>query len=214
MSSRIFYRLRKKSDGLIVARKCGNAHGGKGATHPVFAFELEGDAKEFNRVLHERTNEYRLTLNEEKGRQLSFNKRERQAFSFLGFTFYWGRDRGALVARRLKVKTEQKRLEKKIMEYSQWLKANRHKMTTAELWEATNAKLRGHYNAYGVFTNCARLYTYFHKVVDQLFRWLNRRSQKTSYTWDGFTMRMQQFPLMAPPPTHKLKHLVERRSYA
>jgi len=184
------------------------------ADDAVFAFELEGDAKEFNRVLHERTNGYRLTLNEEKSRQLNFNRRERQAFSFLGFTFYWGKDRGSSAPGRLKVKTEQKRLDKKIVEYSHWVKENRHKMTTSELWEATNAKLRGHYNAYGVATNRARLYTYFRKVISQLFRWLNRRSQKQSYTWPGFEMRMQQFPLLAPPPPNRLKQLVDRRIYA
>ena len=183
------------------------------ADDAVFCFELEGDGKEFNRVLHERTNEYKLTLNEEKSRLLNFHKRERQAFSFLGFTFHWKKDRGSYV-QRLRVKTEQKRLDKKIVEYSQWAKENRAKMTTSELWEATNAKLRGHYNAYGVETNRTQLYDYFYHVVKQLFRWLNRRSQKRSYTWDGFKMRMKQYPLLAPPAVARLKPLVDRKMYA
>ena len=111
-------------------------------------------------------------------------------------------------------KTEQKRLDKKIMEYSQWVKENRATLTTNELWDATNAKLRGHYNAYGVYCNRPRLYTYFYSVISQLFRWLNRRSQKTSYTWDAFKMRMQQFPLLAPPAVNRLKPLIDRKMYA
>jgi len=183
------------------------------ADDAVFCFELEGDAKAFTQALNERMNSYRLILNEEKSRQLNFHRKQKQAFSFLGFTFYWGKDRGSRT-QRLKVKTEQKRLDKKVAEYSEWVKENRHQMTTKDLWEATNSKLRGHYNAYGVFCNRPKLYAYFHQVVSQLFRWLNRRSQKVSYTWDGFKMRMSQFPLLAPPPVNKLKPLVDRRIYA
>ena len=183
------------------------------ADDAVFCFELEGDAKRFKQALTERMVNYKLSLNEEKTRQVNFHKKQKQAFSFLGFTFYWGKDRGTNV-QRLKVKTEQKRLDKKIVEYSQWIKQSRHRMTTAELWDATNAKLRGHYEAYGVCCNRPRLYTYFYKVVGQLFRWLNRRSQKPSYTWEGFKMRMSQNPLLAPPAVMRLKPLVERKIYA
>jgi RNA-directed DNA polymerase len=183
------------------------------ADDAVFCFELKGDADSFAQALKERMTGYKLILNEEKSRQLNFHRKQKQAFSFLGFTFYWGKDRGSHT-QRLKVKTEQKRLDKKVMEYSQWVKENRHRMTTAELWEATNEKLRGHYDAFGVFCNRPKLYSYFHLVVGQLFRWLNRRSQKISYTWEGFKMRMSQYPLLAPPPVHKLKDLVVRRSYA
>ena len=183
------------------------------ADDAVFCFELEDDAKVFNHMLHERMNGYRLTLNEEKSRQLNFHRRQKQAFSFLGFTFYWGKDRGSHTLR-LKLKTEQRRLDKKIIEYSQWLKDNRHRLRTAELWEATNAKLRGHYNAYGIVCNRTKLYSYYYSVTRQLFRWLNRRSQKISYTTEGFKMRLQQFPLAVPPPVHKLKPLVDRRIYA
>jgi group II intron reverse transcriptase/maturase len=183
------------------------------ADDAVFCFELEGDAQRFKQALTERMLNYKLSLNEEKTRQVNFHKRQKQAFSFLGFTFYWGKDRGTNL-QRLKVKTEQKRLDKKIVEYSQWVKLNRHRMTTAELWEATNAKLRGHYEAYGVYCNRPRLHTYFYNVVGQLFRWLNRRSQRPSYTWDGFKMRMSQSPLLAPPAVARLKQLVDRKTYA
>jgi RNA-directed DNA polymerase len=183
------------------------------ADDAVFCFELEGDAKEFSEQLENRMATYKLTLNQDKTRSITFKKRSPAAFSFLGFTFYWGRDRGS-ETRRLKVKTEQKRLEKKVQEYGQWVKQNRTQYTTQELWDLTNAKLRGHYNAYGVYCNRSSLYTYYHKVVGQLFRWLNRRSQKKSFTWNGFKMRMQQYPLVTPPPVQKLKQLVDRKIYA
>ena len=40
------------------------------------------------------------------------------------------------------------------MEYSQWVKENRATLTTNELWDATNAKLRGHYNACLLIGKC------------------------------------------------------------
>lgn len=183
------------------------------ADDAVFCFELEGDAKTFSEKLAERMTAYKLTLNSEKSRTLAFKKGSSEAFSFLGFTFYWGRDRGSST-RRLQVKTEQRRLEKRTVEYGQWIKENRSRHTTQQLWELTNAKLRGHYNAYGVYCNRPSLYAYYHKVVNLLFRWLNRRSQKKSFTWDGFKMRLEQYPLLLPPPAAKLKPLVDRRSYA
>ena len=183
------------------------------ADDAVFCFELEGDAKVFSQALKERMNGYKLTLNEEKCKTVNFHRKHKQIFSFLGFTFYWGKDRGSQVPR-LKVKTEQKRLDKKVLEYSAWVKENRARMSTTEIWEATNAKLRGHYQAFGVYCNRPRLYTYFYQVVAQLFRWLNRRSQKRSYSWAGFKMRMKQYPLLAPPTVGRLKQLVDRRIYA
>jgi hypothetical protein len=105
-------------------------------------------------------------------------------------------------------------MNSKIVEYSQWVKEHRAKMTTSELWEATNVKLRGHYNAYGINTNRTQLYDFYFHVVGQLFRWLNRRSQKKSYTWEAFKMRMQQFPLLTPPAANRLKPLVDRKIYA
>jgi RNA-directed DNA polymerase len=181
------------------------------ADDAVFCFELESDAQMFAQQLAERMESYKLILNKEKSRTITFRKRDNQAFSFLGFTFYWGKDRGSHT-KRLRVKTEQKRLFKKIEEYGRWAKDNRSKFNTQELWELTNAKLRGHYNAFGVQCNRSQLSRFYHNVVKLLFRWLNRRSQKKSYTWASFKMRLQQHPLLVPPPVQKLTPLIDRRS--
>ena len=190
--------------GAVMARYADDA---------VFCFELDGDARKFNQALKERMADYQLTLNEDKSKMLNFHKKQKQAFSFLGFTFYWSKDRGSHV-QRLRVKTEQTRLDKKIQEYEQWIKENRCRMPLGKLWDLTNAKLRGHYSAFGVYCNRPMLHTFFFRVVNRLFKWLNRRSQRRSYTWEGFKMRMQQFPLAAPPPVHKLKSLVDGGRYA
>jgi hypothetical protein len=47
------------------------------------------------------------------------------------------------------------------------------------------AKLRGHWNYYGVIGNQASQWEFFRQITRILFKWLNRRSQRTSYTWAG-----------------------------
>ena len=46
-----------------------------------------------------------------------------------------------------------------------------------------NAKLRGYYRYYGVQGNYPSLQQFFNRAMRILFKWLNRRSQRRSYTW-------------------------------
>ena len=61
-----------------------------------------------------------------------------------------------------------------------------------------NAKLRGHYQYYGVNDNWSQLMTYRHTAKQLAFRWLNRRSQKKSKTWEQFDAYQARFPLATP----------------
>ena len=45
-------------------------------------------------------------------------------------------------------------------------------------------KLRGHFNYFGVTDNSQALYRFEREVNILLFKWLNRRSQRRSFTWD------------------------------
>ena len=57
------------------------------------------------------------------------------------------------------------------------------------------AKFRGHYNYFGYAMNWTKLNHFYYEAVRSLFKWLNRRSQKRSYNWEGFKERLEQFPL-------------------
>ena len=61
-----------------------------------------------------------------------------------------------------------------------------------------NAKLRGYYNYYGVNGNYASLKEFFDLVQRLHQKWLNRRSQRPSYTWDGYLALRQHFVLERP----------------
>ena len=50
------------------------------------------------------------------------------------------------------------------------------------LMKTLNQKLVGHYRYYGMTYNVQMLVKYHYYVVKLLFKWLNRRSNKKSYT--------------------------------
>jgi hypothetical protein len=178
----------------------------------VFAFKDYDQAQAFYNALKNRVQQYGLKVNEEKSQVLEFTPLSGKVFNFVGFTFYWGFDRGTS-KRRLKVKTQKKRLYKKIQEYKDWIKQHRNCLSLKTIWEATAAKLRGHYNYFGVTCNRPKLCHFYHAVTRLLFRWLNRRSQKSGWKWKGFAVRLRHNPLPLPPPVERLQTLIDRKVY-
>ena len=84
--------------------------------------------------------------------------------------------------------------------FTQWIKANRHKRIS-NLMAMLSSKLRGYWNYYGVQGNGAGLVKFYQQVRRILFRWLNRRSDRRSYTWDGFAELLRQFQIPTPSIT-------------
>ena len=58
--------------------------------------------------------------------------------------------------------------------------------------------LRGYYNYYGVFGNYDSLKQFFYQVKRILFKWLNRRSQRRSYNWEGFGQLLEHYRIEQP----------------
>ena len=54
------------------------------------------------------------------------------------------------------------------------------------IFKTVNAKLRGHYQYYGVTDNTREVKNFLVQTKWLLYKWLNRRSQKRSYTSDTF----------------------------
>lgn len=89
------------------------------------------EAKRIKRALEKRLAKYKLTLNKEKTKLVSFSKRaytrgEKQGtFDFLGFTFYFGKtQKGNTIA---KLKTNGKRKRAKLKNVNRWAKEIRNK---------------------------------------------------------------------------------------
>lgn len=183
------------------------------ADDAVFIFEKEQAANDFKTALKGRLEAFGLELNEDKSGITQFGKRQGNVFHFLGFTFCWGKTKGTGKAV-LKVHTQKTKLFKKIQDYTDWLKENRSRLKLDDIWRITAAKLRGHYNYYGVTTNRPKINHFYYSVIDNLFKWLNRRSQRKSFTWDRFAKRLQYNPLPAPPALALLKPLTDWTTYA
>jgi len=174
------------------------------ADDAVFFFKRKDDATKFMTALKVRVENYGISLNEEKTQQLTLGKKDRGSFNFLGFTFYRGKQGKRKI---LKIKTQKEKLIKGISEFYDWIKSNRNRMKLSELWKIAKSKIIGHLNYYGYAMNNLKINHFYFEVKDALFKWLNRRSQKRSYTIEGFEERIRNFPLMVNVESCKLKQL-------
>jgi len=176
------------------------------ADDAVFFFKDKDTADKFVNDLHDRVEKYGLSLNKDKTKIIDFDKNESNSFDFLGFTFYWT-NKVTNRKRILKLKTKKDTLHKKIAEFYEWIKLNRSKLKTKEIWDKTKEKLVGHYNYYGYWMNRPKLNHFYWEVIKSLFKWLNRRSQKPSFSWESFKRKLEFNPLPRPPEVLKLKRL-------
>lgn len=172
----------------------------------ICAFELETDARRFQEVLPKRLARFSLELAEEKTQLLRFGRfarREHQrrgegapgTFDFLGFTHYCGTSRAGKF--KLKRRTAKKKFKAKVRDLKNWF--HQHLTTPlSEVWATLNAKLRGHYQYYGINDNWPMLEAFRQKAKRLAFRWLNRRSQATSKTWKEFYAYIDRHGLASP----------------
>jgi group II intron reverse transcriptase/maturase len=164
----------------------------------VCAFEKLEDAQRFYAVLGKRLEKFGLELSAEKTRIIPFSSAiqpGKASFDFLGFEFRWGKDRKGKphVGRR----TSRKNLRSSLKRVKEWCKVSRS-MRLPELFKLLNAKLRGHYNYYGVIGNYPSLRQFYWGVARLLKKYLNRRSQRGSYNWTGFLQLIEQFNIEKP----------------
>ncbi len=182
----------------VFQRSCkGKAFLQRYADDFVCGFEQAAEAQRFYRELGERLGKFGLELAEAKTRVIPFSRYRRgeTSFDFLGFEFRWGTDRKGQA--RLKRRTARKKFRNSVKGAAEWCKKNRHHRV-GEQFKRLNAKLRGYYNYYGVNGNYESLKEFYHLVQRLHRKWLNRRSQQPSYTWEGYYVLRQHFALVRP----------------
>ena len=192
-----------------VKRKCkGEAYLIRYCDDFVCCFQNEWEAEEFYQMLKGRFEKFGLELALEKTKTLEFGRFARQnrakrevgkpeTFDFLGFTFYCSED-GKRGFFRCKVMTSKKKFRSKVKTMREWIKNNRV-MPVGELIKKINQKLRGHYQYYGVTDNTRGVKSFQNMVKWSLFKWLNRRSQRRSYTaYTFFNGLLKTFPIIEP----------------
>src|SRR5262245_2243326 len=119
----------------------------------VCTFRLQEDAERFFRVLPQRLGKCHLQVAPEKThlRRFSrFHPSKKRRFTFLGFEFFWMPDRHGVP--RVMRRTARKKLQAACQRLTEWIKQHRH-LPGRAFFQRLNARLRGHYNYYGVRGN-------------------------------------------------------------
>jgi group II intron reverse transcriptase/maturase len=176
----------------------------------VCVVRYANDASRIGRGLRNRFNKYGLEIHQTKSRNISFGRFEREnakrqnrranTFDFLGFTHYCDRSRkGNFKVGR---KTSRKKYSEKCRAMNVWLKAIRNQVKTKEWWRTLGAKLRGHFQYYGVSENYNGIVRFYKFTLRAVRKWMNRRSQKRKMSWDRFTKYLEHYPLPKPKIVH------------
>lgn len=177
------------------------------ADDAVICCQYDKDAQRIRKVLGKRLEKFKLQLNEDKTKLVRFDKKQaslgetQDTFDFLGFTFYWGKSaRGWTIP---KLMTRAKTIRTKLQKVKDWIKEKRNKESLSKIWKTFVAKLRGHVNYYGVSHNAEHVAKFLYEAKRIVFKWLNRRSQRKSFNWEGYAKYIKAHPLPEVKIVHK-----------
>lgn len=177
----------------------------------VCAFRYQDDAERFYRVFPKRLEKFGLEVAPDKTRCLRFSRfhpSRKRRFTFLGFEFFWARDRQGVA--RVKRRTAPKKLQGACRRIKDWIVESRH-LPGREFFRGLNRRLRGHYNYYGLRGNSGALYRFYSWAITSTFKWLNRRGGKrSSFTWASFTDMLERVGIAKP----RIAEVSQRRVFA
>lgn len=174
----------------------GTAHMVRYADDVLFTFGGMGEAQTFHKCLIARLETFGLAVNETKTRIIPCGSKIARwyaktgkgmpTFSFLGFLHVWGQSMNRQrkeIFWRMKRRTDPLRFRKKLAETKTHLMRYRD---SKGLIPYTISIVRGYMNYFAVNDNLDRISQFLALVKRLLFRALNRRSQKRSYSWERF----------------------------
>ena len=162
-------------------------------------FQYKGDAVLFRNRLNDRIEGFGLEVAEEKTRSIEFgrfaraNARRRgekpEEFTFLGFTHYCGKTRKGNF--RVKRRTSRKKFAQSLREFTEWARKSRSVLRKGEMLRRAKVRIDGHLNYYAITDNLWKCSAYRHYATKILFKWLNRKSQRRTYTWKGYLQALK-----------------------
>lgn len=164
----------------------------------VCCFDYRHEAEAFAQAVKERLAKFGLELALDKTQTLRYGRnggRYNGRFDFLGFEFRWEACRKgfAIVKRR----TSRKKLRGAVERFTEWIREHRHQKLGG-LMKTVARKHQGHWNDYGIIGNSKSLRDYRTLTLRGLFKWLNRRSQRRSYSWGSFNRLLRRFKVPLP----------------
>ena len=169
----------------------------------VICFQYKSEADEVYELMRDRLKQCGLEMAEDKTRLIKFGRyaslyckmdgeTKPPTFDFLGFTHYCSVSKKGEF--RVKRKTSKKKFKQKVKEFKFWIKDNRE-TPVKELIPTIKKKLIGHYSYYGITDNSRAINRYRNCVLRLLYKWLNRRSQRNSYSLKQFWSMIKFYDL-------------------
>jgi group II intron reverse transcriptase/maturase len=190
----------------VRARMNGNCFLVRFADDFVMGYSLKSDAERVYKVLPKRFERFGLRIHPEKSRMVQFSRpywkqgKGPGSFAFLGFTHYWGKMLSG--GWTIKRKTQGKRLSRFLCGIGDWCKENLHE-PMAKQYGILSAKLRGHYQYYGVRGNFKMLEVVYEGTRAKWKKWLSRRNSKDRMGWEKFATQVEEiFDLPKPRIVH------------
>jgi len=169
----------------------------------IIGFERKDDAERVMAVLGKRLERFGLELHPDKTQMVEFRRPSLNhkgkgpgTFDFLGFTIFWKRSRRGRW--RMMTQTRASRLRRAKKSASDFCRCHRHWSIEAQ-HTALVKRIRGHFNYFGVRGNESKLNLLVESTKRSWFKWLNRRSQRSTLDWPRFVALLGDYPL--PKPT-------------
>jgi len=184
--------IAKESKGSVLFRRY--------ADDSIVCFERKDDAEAYLRELPVRLAKFGLELAEEKSALVKFNRWEPDSsgkFTFLGFDFYWQKSRRNPNYRVVKRSTNARKLRAALAALKDWLKKSRS-LPLPEIIATLRRKLQGHWNYYGVIGNSEQNWNFAWFARKLAYKWLNRRSQRRSFTVATFAEAWERWKMPVP----------------
>jgi RNA-directed DNA polymerase len=164
----------------------------------VCAFEAQADAERFSNVRGRRLEKFGLELAGATPRLIPC-RRYRQAgkrrIELLGCAVRWGKGRKGKEPR--KRRTARKQLRSALTRFTAGCTEHRPRRRPV-LFQRLNAQLRGYSKYDGVHGNAASRQEVCNKALRILCKWLNRRRQRPSDTWQGSNKVLERFKVARP----------------
>jgi RNA-directed DNA polymerase len=186
------------------------------ADDAVLLFANGEDARRVLAVLPKRLAKYGLTLHPTKTRLTTFRRPDRkppsggtpagpETFDLLGFTHFWGKSRqGKWIVKR---QTASDRFGRALTRVVDWCRGHRHD-AVREQPRALAAKLRGHFQYFGITGNGRMLGQFRFEVIRAWRKWLNRRSQRARMDWERMERLLERYRLPLPRIAHRFPQRV------
>lgn len=179
----------------------------------IVCFQAGSEAKAFGNRLEQRLGEFGLKIAKDKSRIIEFGRypwqkaqregRKVATFDFLGFTHYCDETRKGKF--KLGRRTSKKKFRQKIKAINVWLKDTRNRVKLKEWWEVLKIKMIGHYRYYGISGNLQGVREFEKQTSRLAYKWINRRSQKKSYTYAQF-YRFKKYNSLPEPKIYHLTY--------